>query len=73
MVADCLYGGRYLRVTPVFFCCQRDYDSETFCLDRLRFTAALFTKTRMVKLRLRSPLSGIANCFTRMFKLTTFC
>ena len=25
MVADCLYGGRYLRVTPVFFCCQRDY------------------------------------------------
>ena len=45
----------------------------TFCRDRLRFTAALFTKTRVVKLRLRSPLSGIANCFTRMFKLTTFC
>ena len=48
-------------------------DSETFCRDRLRFTAALFTKTRVVKLRLRSPLSGIANCFTRMFKLTAFC
>ena len=48
-------------------------DSETFCRDRPRFTAALFTKSRVVKLRLRSPLSGIANCFTRMFKLTTFC
>ena len=34
-------------------------DSETFCRDRLRFTAAFFTKTRVVKLRLRSPLSGI--------------
>ena len=27
----------------------------------------------MVKLRLRSPLSGTANSFTRMFKLTTCC
>ena len=34
-----------------------------------------FTPSRpvVVKLRLRSSLSGIANCFTRMFKLTTFC
>ena len=31
----------------------------TFCRDWLRFTAAFFTKTRVVKLRLRSPLSGI--------------
>ena len=29
------------------------------CRDQLRFTAAFFTKTRVVKLRLRSPLSGI--------------
>ena len=49
------------------------FDSETFCRNRLRFTAALFTKTRVVKLRLRSPLSGTANSFTRMFKLTTWC
>ena len=41
--------------------------------DRLRFTAALFTKTRVVKLRLRSPLSGTAHSFTRMPKLTTCC
>ena len=32
-----------------------------------------FTKTRVVKLRLRSPLSGTANSFTRMPKLSTFC
>ena len=38
-----------------------------------RFTAALFTKTRVVKLRLRSPLSGTAHSFTRMPKLTTCC
>ena len=32
-----------------------------------------FTKTRVVKLRLRSPLSGTANCFTRMFKFFFCC